>query len=321
MIKNLINGKVYIGSSIDIYRRWVRHRGDLRHKKHSNKYLQRSFNKYGEENFKLHIVEILKEFNDLVLKQKEQYWIEFYKSYIEQFGYNLSLVPKGIENNETYNKCIEIFRKSQSCRSILQIDLDGKVIKQWDSINQASKILNIKDTKIIGCLKHKRKTYKNFIWIYIEEFNDFNLNNYIDLKYKQTKILQYDLEDNFLKEWNSLKEICDYYNYKSNSNVINCCRGIIYSAYKYKWKYKNPLNKDLVCKDRENKQIVRKTVQLDISNDFICIWNSINKAAKYLKISPSDIGNCARGRQKTAHGFKWMYLEDYEQLQNTVINI
>jgi len=50
-IKNNINGNRYIGSSIDIHRRFYSHRYKLRIQKHVNNYLQNAWNKYGEENF------------------------------------------------------------------------------------------------------------------------------------------------------------------------------------------------------------------------------------------------------------------------------
>ena len=55
-IINKINGKRYIGSSVDIKKRWTQHRCDLKGKRHSNRHLQRSWNKYGKSNFKFEIV-------------------------------------------------------------------------------------------------------------------------------------------------------------------------------------------------------------------------------------------------------------------------
>jgi group I intron endonuclease len=46
-IENIINGKLYIGSSVNIDKRIKRHKNDLIKNKHINCYLQREFNKYG----------------------------------------------------------------------------------------------------------------------------------------------------------------------------------------------------------------------------------------------------------------------------------
>jgi group I intron endonuclease len=55
-IENTITKKGYIGSSKNIDRRKTEHFRELRKNKHVNKYLQHSWNKYGEKNFKFFIV-------------------------------------------------------------------------------------------------------------------------------------------------------------------------------------------------------------------------------------------------------------------------
>lgn len=50
-ICNKENGKQYIGSSVTIEKRWQRHKTDLRGGIHHSRYLQRAWNKRGEESF------------------------------------------------------------------------------------------------------------------------------------------------------------------------------------------------------------------------------------------------------------------------------
>lgn len=76
IIQNLINNKGYIGKSVNIENRFIRHLSELRHNRHCNPYLQKAFNKYGENNFKLNILE---ECNEKALDNKEKYWIKYYK--------------------------------------------------------------------------------------------------------------------------------------------------------------------------------------------------------------------------------------------------
>ena len=58
MIKNLINNKVYIGKSINIYKRIVCHISGLnKSDKNENRYLIRSWKKYGSVNFEYSVIE------------------------------------------------------------------------------------------------------------------------------------------------------------------------------------------------------------------------------------------------------------------------
>jgi len=53
-------------------------------------------------------------------------------------------------------------------------------------------------------------------------------------------ILQYDLQDNFIKEWPSISEAYLSLNKKITNGCINlACKGKIKTAFGYKWKYKN----------------------------------------------------------------------------------
>ncbi len=88
-IINLVNGKIYIGSAVDIRNRWYTHKINLRNNKHQNKYLQRSWNEYGELNFKFFILEICVK---LDLIKREQIWMNYNNSYDFKFGYNLARV-------------------------------------------------------------------------------------------------------------------------------------------------------------------------------------------------------------------------------------
>ena len=85
-IENLINYKKYIGQSVNIYARWKQHISELNGNKHFNDYLQKSWNKYGEDNFKFYVIEYC-DINEL--DDKEIYYIDFYQTLNRDTGYNL----------------------------------------------------------------------------------------------------------------------------------------------------------------------------------------------------------------------------------------
>lgn len=73
-IKNLTNNKQYVGSALNIERRWATHRSSLRHGKHPNQKLQRAYEKYGEENFSYTVLETVEDFK--LLTVREQWWMD-----------------------------------------------------------------------------------------------------------------------------------------------------------------------------------------------------------------------------------------------------
>lgn len=85
-IENLVNGKKYIGQSVNIDARWAKHKSELNDNKHFNDYLQKSWNKYGQDNFNFYVLEFC---NIEQLDEREIYYINFYKTLNRDKGYNL----------------------------------------------------------------------------------------------------------------------------------------------------------------------------------------------------------------------------------------
>ena len=58
----------------------------------------------------------------------------------------------------------------------------------------------------------------------------------------------------------------------------------------------------------------RKVVQLSLSGDFVAQFDCIKDAASSANVSRSSVSLCCRGKKPFLCGHKWMYLEDYESL-------
>lgn len=101
-IINLINGKRYVGSAVNLESRKTSHWSALR-KGYGNDKFQKAWNKYGENNFKFEVIEHCpKE----LLIEREQYWIDCYQSYKSDKGYNICMIAGSKlgskVNKETY---------------------------------------------------------------------------------------------------------------------------------------------------------------------------------------------------------------------------
>jgi group I intron endonuclease len=88
-ITNIVNGKIYIGSSASkrgIIDRWYSHKTRLKQNKHTNDHLQKAYNYYSANNFIYEIIEECAPENCLI---REQYYLDLFKSYDPNIGYNL----------------------------------------------------------------------------------------------------------------------------------------------------------------------------------------------------------------------------------------
>jgi group I intron endonuclease len=151
-ITNIINGKLYIGSTINFAKRKADHFFTLRNNKHVNSHLQRSYNKYGEENFIFEVIERIENLDILI--ERESYWINFYHSnerelgfnaristttnlgvkYSEESKLNMSNAQKGRKKSEEHKKKLSEANKghvpSQETREKLSIAGKGRILTE-----------------------------------------------------------------------------------------------------------------------------------------------------------------------------------------------
>src|SRR5690349_12587609 len=89
-----VNSKIYIGRSRNIKNRKLFHFQHLRENNHHNEYLQRAWNKHGEENFEF---EVLEECEEQFLASQENYWCNLLNTHSKKYGYNNAPThPEGV---------------------------------------------------------------------------------------------------------------------------------------------------------------------------------------------------------------------------------
>ena len=197
-IENLENGKVYIGSSKNIEARFRVHKYRLRHDKHHSPHLQKSYN-LNPDKFEFQVIEIIEDLSHL--ESREQYWVDLYKSYESNSGYNAvrtvsrtdperqrerwaktgekekqSKRMKAICSTPEHRKKlsdghIEYFKDPKNrFKKILESPLRKRVRvvetgQVFESINHASKELGVSIVTIRDGANKKRKTQKfTFEW-------------------------------------------------------------------------------------------------------------------------------------------------------------
>lgn len=113
-IENIINGKKYIGQTINFDKRWKSHTSKLNRKKEHNSFFQNSWNKYGESSFIFYILEKCCKSN---LDKKERFWIKKFNT----------IAPNGYNANDGGNTPKKI---SQETRTKIRMGLLGRTISE-----------------------------------------------------------------------------------------------------------------------------------------------------------------------------------------------
>lgn len=199
-IKNIVNGKIYIGSSKDIVNRLSQHKANLKKKKHTNSHLQASWNKHGEYNFVFRIVELIPNPTKQILEEREDHWINHFDSINK--GYNMQGAVQGSFSKEWHDRNRERvikhkFYEEEGFVLFIQNFIDNKANQGYEFVNKTK----FKD-KI-------RITFKN---IHIESYT-------IDANKTITKIHNAsECKDPILEICPTTKEII--YTYKSIKEIL-----------------------------------------------------------------------------------------------------
>lgn len=112
-IINLKTKKFYIGSAVKLRKRKSDHLYLLKSGKHTNKHLQRSYNKHGIDCFVFKVAEYVE--NKDALLQREQWWIDQFN--FKKDLYNFCPIAgswRGVKHNEKSKKKISIVTKNIS---------------------------------------------------------------------------------------------------------------------------------------------------------------------------------------------------------------
>lgn len=119
VIRNLINKKVYIGSTVMSFRiRRNNHNTGLDRNCHKNQHLQAAYNKYGGNNFEFDILEVVTD-KDTVL-EREQFWLDNYPTEL----YNINKKATSI-NSIGFSEIKEVIdRRNISISKALRIRRD-----------------------------------------------------------------------------------------------------------------------------------------------------------------------------------------------------
>lgn len=200
---NKINGKIYIGKSVNLKQRLSRYKNYF--KKDCPGIFYKSVKKHGWENFTFEIIELFPSRTHFIseyLLEREAFWISFYNSTNKEIGYNIishggnifgfkhlkstrpnhflgkkhsvearkkmSFARKGVARTEEEKQKLRDWYKNNDHygqKAVLQIDPEtNKAIKLWPSFNEAGRSLGKRNgNHLAASVKRNKPTY-GYYW-------------------------------------------------------------------------------------------------------------------------------------------------------------
>ena len=325
VLYNSINNKIYIGQTIQpIYKRFIRHKSNAN--LGCPGHLYNAIRKYGWDKFKTFVIYQTEEVDsrDLILEElnnKEIYYIKYFNSSNNQFGYNITSGGSG--KTGTLNNSSSI--------PILQFEIDGTFIKEWPSMHEIERVLGFshKSISYFNYGASRKSSYKGFLWIKKSEYFEGIFDDYAVIT---KKVACYDLDGHFLNSFDSMAEAARFYNI-NKSQISSSCTCRILTAGEFIFLYQeddikdrlNLLNSNKTASIRaKNKQLLKekKILQFSIFGDLIEEFANIEEIVNKYNIKKSNIINVIKGIKNTELGCIWILKDDFsEQLLKDKIDV
>ena len=192
-------------------------------------------------------------------------------------------------------------------KDVIQLDMDGKYIAEYHSMGEASRVVGISEGQICNAIK-THKSAGGYMWIHKENYNPNEVITYVNSRF--VPVVQIDKCGNYVAEYFNVNEAKRQTGVLPQ-NISKCCREKHRTAGGYFWRYLSEYDPNEVF---EYKPHERAVVQLDLDNNLIAEYSSIVNAANATGFLKTSIRSCCAKINKTLHGYRWMYLEDYKQL-------
>lgn len=223
-ITNLINNKIYIGSTHNFIERKSKHKC-----RKSNTMISRAIFKYGWDNFTFEIVEYC-ELEKLI--EREQFYLDLLQPFRENNGYNIlrSCISNGwLGHNH-----------SDETKVLMSVKKEGYI--PWNKGKTGVQKCS-DETRELMSINRKGEGNSFYNKNHTQEAKDKIAEKARgrDHSYEYKSVIQIDKEtDEIIKEWESIASVYLFFGSDpSNSTISRVCRGKQKTAYGFKWKYKH----------------------------------------------------------------------------------
>ena len=241
-ITNQKNGMVYIGSSIEVERRWRQHKeASINEKDHHYNYpLMIAFREFGIANFTFEVIDTLPTWEAMI--EAEHNWI-IKENCVKPNGYNQTDKTDSPMFDPAIAKKMSDTKREKYGKRVCEIDSTKNILNIWNSLAEAGEATGLDRFKISNVCNGTRLTTGNRIFRFLDDENqiiepEVKVNQVQSNRITKTsrRVGAYDKDNNLIQEFDSLQLAAQFCG--GNSSTISAvCRGKRNSHKNYIWRY------------------------------------------------------------------------------------
>lgn len=241
-ITNQKNGMVYIGSSIEVERRWRQHKEASINEKdyHYNYPLMVAFREFGIANFTFEVIDTLPTWEAMI--EAEHNWI-LKENCVVPNGYNQTDKTDSHIFDPAIAKKMSDTKRKKYGKRVCEIDSTKNILNIWNSLAEAGEDTGLDRFKISNVCNGTRLTTSNRTFRFLDDKNQIiepeaKVNQVQSNRITKTsrRVGAYDKDNNLIQEFDSLQLAAQFCG--GNSSTISAvCRGKRNSHKNYIWRY------------------------------------------------------------------------------------
>lgn len=231
------------------------------------------------------------------------------RNYAHNYIFRYSGEPVTEDDLIRLNKSLSI----EKSKHFFVLDLDGNIIKEYDSCMDAEKDGLATANRIGECLNHpERNCSISDKYLIVRHPKDYDtaIKNYLSHLQQNENgqwICQYSLDGTYLNRFASVLEAAKSLGIEYTNNIKACLLNKQKMAYDYIWKYSMTKENTEQYVQSKAKNIRRYVLQYDLNNNLLNTFSGLKEAAKFIgKKDGGGIGQAIRGN-RAAYGYIWKY--------------
>lgn len=243
-ITNKKNGMAYIGSSIEVERRWRQHKeASINEKDHHYNYpLMIAFREFGVANFTFEVIDTLPDYQTMI--KAEHDWI-VKENCVVPNGYNQTHQTDSPMFDPAVAKKMSNTKREKYGKRVCEINSKNNILNIWSSLAEAGEDTGLDRFKISNVCNGTRLTTGNRTFRFLDNKNqiiepEMKVNQVQSNRITKTsrRVGAYDKNNNLIQEFDSLQLAAQFCG--GNSSTISAvCRGKRNSHKNYIWRYLN----------------------------------------------------------------------------------
>lgn len=278
-----------------------------------NKLKQNILNKIKKENKEPIIIKLYENISEYSAFRLEKYLIKLIGRRDLKLGTLANLTNGGEGTSGTIYTLERRTNMLSEKRKMVQYNNEGKILNIWLNVADVSINYPLLSMNHLhrACRSSGRRRVDNYFWKYSD---GEIIGDIIELNDGFKPILQYDLNGNFIKEWDYVRKLHDY-NYSTGA-ILKCCRNnakqeLYYKFKNFMWFFKNGNIVSQIKSYSENKVagdniIIHRIIKMyNLSDELLGTYSP--KELKNMGFFTKTIYGCCNNKFKTTQGFKWKW--------------